>query len=123
MKAKFVNESDVWGHDDEDHGPLSHWLEDWSSLEEEPVNGVYNQNILPEDAIEELFVTYVQERDPNLKVEVVPDPQVQGTFAVRLTRSGYRKKPETIDLLWNRGEYDEVEFETWPPKSGNLKFF
>ena len=29
----------------------------------------------------------------------------------------------TFDLLWNRGAYDELEFTSWPPTSGNLKFF
>jgi hypothetical protein len=85
--------------------------------------GIYDESILPEEAIKELYAWYIDKPDdPNLKIRVFPDPQVEGTFAVRLTRTE-RRKPYTLDLLWNKGEYDEVEFETWPPKSGNLKFF
>lgn len=75
--------------------------------------------ILPQVALDELEM-YVDYKDPNNKIEVVPDPKVDGTFAVRV----YRKRDNyTFDLLWYKGGYDEVEFETWPPVSSDLKFF
>jgi hypothetical protein len=75
--------------------------------------------ILPEDALKELS-DYVDYQNSENKIEVVPDPRVDGTYAVRVYRSD---DDVTFDLLWNRGAYDEVEFSSWPPVSGNLKFF
>lgn len=81
---------------------------------------ISNHKILPKDALEELEHWYVDYKNPDNKVEVVPDPQVEGTYAVRV----YRKSDNlTFDLLWYKGGFDEVDFETWPPKSGDLKFF
>lgn len=79
----------------------------------------FDFSILPEDALKELS-DYVDYNNPENKVEVVPDPRVDGTFALRV----YRKSDDcTFDLLWNRGDYDGVEFSSWPPTSGDLKFF
>jgi hypothetical protein len=75
--------------------------------------------ILPEDALKELL-DYVDYQNSENKIEVVPDPRVDGTYAVRVYRSD---DDVTFDLLWNRGAYDELEFSSWPPVSGNLKFF
>jgi hypothetical protein len=75
--------------------------------------------ILPEDALKELL-DYVDYQNSENKIEVVPDPRVDGTYAVRVYRSS---DDVTFDLLWNRGAYDELEFSSWPPVSGNLKFF
>jgi hypothetical protein len=79
----------------------------------------YGIEILPQEALVELDA-YVDYKNPENKIEVCPDPKVDGTYAVRVYRSddGY-----TFDLLWNRGAFDEVEFSSWPPNSGNLKFF
>ena len=64
------------------------------------------------------------------KVEVVQDPQVSDTYAVRgYCSDGYIQdyllvhinSNMTIDELTNHIE--ECEFTTWPPKSGTLKFF
>lgn len=80
---------------------------------------MFGFEILPKEALDELEA-YVDYKNPQNKIEVVPDPRVDGSYAVRVYRSddGY-----TFDLLWNRGAYDELEFTTWPPTSGDLKFF
>jgi hypothetical protein len=80
---------------------------------------IYGIKILPKKALKELEM-YVDYKDPQNKVEVYPDPQVEGSFAVRVFRSDDNL---TFDLLWFQGAFDELEFETWPPKSGKLKFF
>ena len=85
-------------------------------LNESKIKGV---EVLPDNALKELE-DYVDWKNPENKVEVVPDPQVDGTYAVRVHRASDNY---TFDLLWNRGAFDEIDFETWPPKSGNLKFF
>ncbi len=79
----------------------------------------YDYTILPQEALEELS-DYVDYRNPENKIEVYPDPKVDGTFALRVFR---KKDGVTFDLLWNRGAYDGVEFDSWPPVSGDLKFF
>jgi hypothetical protein len=81
---------------------------------------ILDASVLPDDAKKELL-DYVNYNDPQNRIEVVPDPKVDGTYAVRV----YRKKDNcTFDLLWNRGAYDELEgFTSWPPVSGDLKFF
>jgi hypothetical protein len=89
------------------------------TFESHSVNESKGFEILPEDALKELEM-YVDYNNPDNKIEVIPDPRVDGTYAVRVYRSddGY-----TFDLLWNRGAFDEVEFSSWPPLSGDLKFF
>lgn len=87
---------------------------------------IYGIEILPQEALVELEM-YVDYKNPENKIEVYPDPKVDGTYAVRV----YRKKDNfTFDLLWNRGAFDEMSsdenesgFSTWPPVSGDLKFF
>lgn len=80
---------------------------------------IYGVEILPEEALIQLD-DYVDYKDSENKIEVVPDPKVEGTYAVRV----YRKEDNfTFDLLWNKGGYDEVDFNQFPPTSGNLKFF
>lgn len=81
---------------------------------------IYGTEILPQEALVELDA-YVDYKNPENKIEVVPDPKVDGTYALRV----YRKKDNyTFDLLWNRGAFDELEgFTSWPPISGELKFF
>lgn len=68
-------------------------------------------------------------------VEVMPDPKVPGTFAARFTDT--ERDGENVDLLFITGQgpsdvdddavldatLEEVEFESWPPASGDLKFF
>ena len=79
----------------------------------------YGIEILPQEALVELEA-YVDYKNPQNKIEVVPDPRVDGSYAVRVYRSDDRY---TFDLLWNKGAYDELDFTTWPPTSGDLKFF
>ena len=80
---------------------------------------IYGVEILPKEALDELN-DYVDYKDTENKIEVVPDPRVDGSYAVRVYR---REDDITFDLLWNRGAYDELEFTNWPPTSGDLKFF
>jgi hypothetical protein len=70
-------------------------------------------------------------------VKVIHDPHVTGTFAARFQdrARGVNGVPATIDLLFiTAGEdgspedildrtLEEVEYETWPPRSGGLQFF
>ena len=80
---------------------------------------IYGYEILPKDALNELEM-YVDYKDKKNKVQVYPDPRVDGTYAVRVYRDDDKLE---FDLLWNHGRYDEVEFEEFPPKSTGLKFF
>ena len=78
---------------------------------------------LPKQAIDELRNLYCKSDFSDVKnIEVFEDPQVRGTLAVRLTRDE-NGEDYTFDLLWYGGGFDEVEFETWPPTSGEPKFF
>lgn len=80
---------------------------------------IYGYEILPKDALDELEM-YVDYKNKQNKVQVFPDPKVDGTYAVRVYRDDDKFE---FDLLWNHGGYDEVEFEEFPPKSTGLKFF
>jgi len=80
---------------------------------------IYDQTMLPEEALKELEM-YVDYKNTDNKIEVVPDPRVDGTFAVQVYRA---EDDYSFHLLWNRGGYDEVEFDQFPPTSGDLKFF
>lgn len=81
---------------------------------------VYGYEILPQEALGELEIYVEDYKDKSNRIQVFPDPRVDGTYALRI----YRKSDDfEFDLLWNRGGYDEVEFEEFPPKSGDLKFF
>jgi uncharacterized protein YpbB len=103
-----------------DFAKLEKELSDLKKMQKGKLNEsrIYGIEILPEDALREL-TDYVDYKDPENKIEVVPDPRVDGTYAVRVYRKDF-----TFDLLWNRGAYDELEgFTNWPPTSGDLKFF
>jgi len=80
---------------------------------------IEDYKILPKEALEELEM-YVDYENKQNKIQVVLDPKVYGTYALRVYRDEDKSE---FDLLWNRGGYDEVEFEEFPPKSGELKFF
>jgi len=84
---------------------------------------LYDWRILPKDAQKELFDAYVSKTDPNMKIRVFPDPNVANVYAVEVTRTSESDDPDkgvqVIHLLWtNDGseQYDEVEFETFPPR-------
>lgn len=69
-------------------------------------------------------------------INVILDPKVSRTFAMRVTIEGHSYP---LDMLIVGGNMEtgiaeatpeviaenleECEFETWPPKSGSLKFF
>ena len=58
--------------------------------------------------------------DLKLKLKTYPDPKVPGTWALQDKEgNGYLvngPNPTAEDVEW-------VEFETWPPVSGDLRFF
>ena len=84
---------------------------------------IYGKEILPKEAIEKLKL-YVNVDNDNNKIEVYPDPKVDGSYALRIHRySGGNARPYVFTLLWNHGDFDEVDFDEFPPKSGNLKFW
>jgi len=62
-----------------------------------------------------------------LNLDVIPDPQVPGSFAIKAVYKAFPDKP--VFFLISAGdpiswEYlEEVEFESWPPRSGRLRFF
>lgn len=85
----------------------------------EEYSKIYDYKVLPKEAIDELD-SYVDVSDNQNKIEVYPDPQVQGTYAVRIYR---HSDDSTFTLLWYKGGYDEVDFDEFPPKSGKLNFF
>lgn len=81
-----------------------------------------NKNKLPKEIWEQLVNEYLD--TPDTKIDVCPDPKVDGTYAVRVYRNDL-----TFDLLWYKGGFDEISsdeneygFSTWPPISGDLKF-
>lgn len=83
-------------------------------------------NMLPKEALEQLEL-YVDYKNPDNKIEVYPDPKVDGSYAVRVHR---KEDNLTFDLLWYKGGFDEIfseenpyGFAQWPPVSGELKFF
>jgi hypothetical protein len=63
-------------------------------------------------------------------VEIYPDPQVDGTYAIR-SRSKKNtahdwlvcKLPRNATVGVVVDYLEECEFETWPPQSGGLQFF
>lgn len=66
-------------------------------------------------------------------VQVVRDPKVRGTYAIRVVNF-YPDEQQPGDFLAILGDADlsvdaidealeEVEYEKWPPVSGNLQFF
>jgi len=77
---------------------------------------------LPKEAIANLKELYLEKRDlrdSRTKIEVIPDPKVEGTFAVQLIRYIPRwKRTETFHFLWYDHFFDECEFSKWPPMSG-----
>jgi hypothetical protein len=67
------------------------------------------------------------------KIEIVEDPKVSGTYAIRTLFE--KDKPTEwsewllvhFDKKWTKEiisqNLEETEFTKWPPTSGNLKFF
>jgi hypothetical protein len=90
------------------------YINTWPLFKESKFHGI---DILPESALKQLE-DYIDLDDKNTKVEVYPDPKVDGTYALRVYREDL-----TFDLLWYKNGFDEVDFTTWPPISGDLRFF
>lgn len=92
---------------------------------------------MPQAAVDALIDSYVDKRFTGVQeLRICPDPYVKGTFALRIVEKnvcyskhdGVEKEYEylnDLDLLWNRGDYDEVEYGSWPPiaSATNLQFF
>lgn len=67
-------------------------------------------------------------------VEVVADPQVDGTYAAQFQDVSDSRTVRTVQLLFVTGHeegtvlealeatLEEVEFTSWPPTSGSLRF-
>lgn len=55
------------------------------------------------------------------EVEFIEDPKVTNVWAVRVIR----ERMADFDCIINLTDktIDEVEFNEWPPRSGNLTFF
>lgn len=99
-----------------DYHYTNRWSDELDSINE---SKIYDWKILPEEAIKELE-SYVDVNDSSNKIEVYPDPQVEGTYALKI----YRHSDDlTFNLLWYKGGYDEVDFDVFPPKSDGLKFW
>lgn len=77
---------------------------------------IYDESILPLEAQKKLGEWYA---DKNDIIRVVPDPKVPGSFAVEVEGP----KGEKMHLIWHHDGFDEVEFDTFPPESGDLKWF
>lgn len=79
------------------------------------------------DGLEALFKRAITEYtgEAPASVQVHPDPKVEGSYAARARF----KDGDKVDFLVAAGSpvsadgLEEVTFETWPPRSGNLKFF
>jgi hypothetical protein len=84
--------------------------------------------------------SYTYKPDP-ATIEVIADPQVSGTWAVQFTDlENADTEGGVVQLLfvtgWETSQHpgapaeqildatlEEVEFESWPPRSGSLRFF
>lgn len=92
---------------------------------------------MPQAAVDALIDSYVDKHFTGVQeLRICPDPYVEGSFALRIVEKntcyskhdGVEKEYEylnDLDLLWTKGDYDEVEYATWPPLAGanNLQFF
>jgi len=104
---------------DETYDDDDYWDSEDDDYDDSGETKVYGKEILPEEALEELKMYLGSDDDI---VKVVPDPQVDGTYAAEIERMRGKKK-EYVHLLWYSGGWDEVEFEKWPPETGEPRFF
>lgn len=90
---------------------------------------------MPNKAVTKLEQYYAPGFKDIEDIKIEPDPNVEGTFAIRLTMKSKvcyhfnnEEKElsyiEDLDLLWSHDDYEECEYETWPPTSdpNNLQF-
>jgi hypothetical protein len=61
--------------------------------------------------------------DPTLKLKTWPDPKVPGCWALQDEEGNGYLISGNVRGVPTMGDVEEVEFETWPPKSGPLNFF
>lgn len=93
-----------------------------TSIESSPKERFYGRDILPKKALDDLHELFC---DPSDKIEVYPDPKVEGVFAIRVYR-----RDLTFDLLWTKSRFYEPNstgnpdgFGSWPPQSEELRLF
>jgi len=64
--------------------------------------------------------------DPSATFDMIEDPKVPGCWAGRLegdtSNEGFLIQDDPTCIEGSEG-VEEVEFNEWPPKSGNLRFF
>lgn len=74
--------------------------------------------LLPTEAREALSI-YIDITTDGNSVDVIADPKVIGAYAIKVNRQGYE-----FHLLWSAHHRDleEVEFDSWPPTSGEPRF-
>jgi hypothetical protein len=78
---------------------------------------------LPKEAEEALYACYAKKGD---EIQIIADPQCEGTYAVQVTRMFLGKPVKhdpIVQLVWYQGDFDKVEFTQWPPVSDKLQFF
>lgn len=82
---------------------------------------ILDYKILPKEVLDELKNECdVDYKDTLNKIQVCPDPKVDGVYAIRI----YRHRDNTnFDVLWTHGGFEDVEFEEFPPISGEPRFF
>ena len=81
--------------------------------------------------LKEKFTKAIEEYSGNKveKIKFVQDPKVPGTYAIRTTLDGEQQDWLIVHYKheWTDKEaaeqLEEIEFDSWPPVSGGLKFF
>jgi len=82
---------------------------------------VYGYEILPDKILNELLTECdLDYRDNRNRIQVCLDPKVDDVYAIRFYR--HSDKAE-FDVLWTNNGIEDVEFDQFPPISGDLKFF
>jgi len=82
------------------------------------------EDYLPEHA-KEKFEMYIDDGDMAY-IEIERDSVVSGVFALKIIRINSNKHGYYADefyMLWSHNDFEECEFETWPPESGELRWF
>lgn len=83
---------------------------------------------MPDKAYQLFKQYYVSGLEDPVDVEIIRDPMVPEAFAVRVTINStvcyrYRGEDKQINytedycLLWSADDWEEAEFESWPPTS------
>lgn len=81
----------------------------------------YDHSILPNIVLDSLRDECdVDYRDKRNKIEAYEDPKIDGVYALRVYRYSDDAK---FECLWTQYGFEDVEFDTFPPTSSDLKFF